>query len=412
MQATSFLSASATATTALTAPNVVCSTKNGPLLTAQTITVHAFPAPTGSTTYTVGFVPIGGISVTPPSAVVLSSSTNAAGLVFSINSLAGCGGTTAGANSITLQLTAAVNAGSAVNDNTVAVTDTVTAGAGNSALTAAPVTITCAYNSTGPVYVPGSPKLVSVTSAANLGTPFTVTNSSLPSLADPRPVGSCRNRHHQRREFHRSGCHGMRRIRRHHPDLQPSPGERTGARRQHRDYSGLLDDQPADCHACSQCPHQFDVVHQVVRCCRVANVNVTSTIANAFFTVNTATLPIWAYRGHHGGRCTERRQGGPLHYHERGRHTGARHIYGHDFLPCLRHRRLSCAHQPARDQQTSEAPDHFRQSDGGHLHSGRLGSHHSHNGRIQRLADTVHDDLRRRARASVDGQRTADRNRV
>ncbi len=203
VQATTYLSASATAATALTVTGVTCNTLTGPPATGQTFTVHAFGAPAGFS-IVVGVVQSPGLKVTAPAAVTLTSTTNTAGITFTVNSTAGCSnanGVTAntlaaGANTIPVQLTQSLNSAAAVNDNTVTVTDTITAA--TSALVVAPVTVTCGYNSVGPVYVPGAPKTVSVTSAANLGTPFTVvpgtvsgsviTPGSLPSWLTLLPV--------------------------------------------------------------------------------------------------------------------------------------------------------------------------------------------------------------------------------
>ncbi len=164
MQAnTAYLSASATATSALTA-SITCNTLTGPPSTQATFTVHAYPAPNSSTSYTVGVVQMAGLVVTPPSAVVLNSSTNTTGLVFKVSAAAGCASSTSGSNTFQLQMAVSVNGATAGSDVHTTVTDVVTAT--TSPLTAAPVTITCGYSSTGPVYVPGSPQTISVTSAA------------------------------------------------------------------------------------------------------------------------------------------------------------------------------------------------------------------------------------------------------
>jgi uncharacterized protein (TIGR03437 family) len=200
LQASSYLSASATAATPLTATGVTCATLTGPPALPQSFTLHAFGAPTGFS-IVAGFTQIAGLQVTPPSPNILTAATNVAGLVFKVNSAPGCGNANGlvsntlinGANTIALPLTAALNGASAVTDNSVTVTDTIATGAGTSALVAAPVTITCGYNATGPVYVPGTPRNVAVTSAANLGTPFTVTTGSLPTwlqLGPAAPAGA------------------------------------------------------------------------------------------------------------------------------------------------------------------------------------------------------------------------------
>ena len=191
MQATTLLSTSATAANVAPIPvaGVTCSTLNGPPLVGQTVTIHAFPAPTGTNTVTVGVVQTPGINVTLPALMILSATgavagsvSNVTGLVLKVNATAGCSNANGivantlvgGGNTIAVALTAQSNAGAVNTDNPLTVTDTITTGIGTSPLVAAAVTITCGYSATGPVYVPGTPKVVSVTSTANLGTPFTV----------------------------------------------------------------------------------------------------------------------------------------------------------------------------------------------------------------------------------------------
>lgn len=207
MQATTLLSTSATVanSSAMPVTGVTCATQTGPPLVGQTITIHAYPAPTGTNTVTVGVVQTPGIKVTLPASVVLSANgtssvagsvANATGIVLTVNATAGCSNAfgitantlVAGPNTIAVVLTASQNGGAANTDNGLTVTDTITTGVGTSALVAAAVTITCGYSSSGPVFVPGAPKIVSVTSAANLGTPFSVTTGSLPAWLVLSPV--------------------------------------------------------------------------------------------------------------------------------------------------------------------------------------------------------------------------------
>ena len=154
-----------------------------------------------------------GINVTLPAIVVLSATgavagtvSNATGLVLKVNSTAGCSNANGivanslvtGANTISVALTAQSNAGTVNTDNPLTVTDTIAVT--TSPLVAAAVTITCGYSATGPLYVPGAPKVVSVTSTANLGTPFTVvpgtvaggviTPAALPSWLVVSPIGA------------------------------------------------------------------------------------------------------------------------------------------------------------------------------------------------------------------------------
>jgi uncharacterized protein (TIGR03437 family) len=180
---------------------VTCATQTGPPLSPQSVVIRAFPAPAVGHTVTIGVTQTPGLKVTPAAGLVLSSTNNTAGLTFNVNSTAGCSnafGITAntlinGANTIAVVLTAQTDAGAVNTDNPLTVTDTITTGAGTSALVAANVTVTCGYNSTGPVYTPGTPQTVSVSSAANLGTPFSVTTAGLPAwlvLGPTAPSGT------------------------------------------------------------------------------------------------------------------------------------------------------------------------------------------------------------------------------
>jgi uncharacterized protein (TIGR03437 family) len=308
MQATTYLSALATSASALTSPGVTCSTQNGPPLAGQTFTVHAFGAPSGYS-IVVGVVPVPGLRITPPASVTLTAATNTVGLVFTVNSAAGCSNATvasantltSGANSIPIQLTAALNAGGAANDNSVTVTDTITAT--TSPLTVSAVTITCGYNSVGPVYVPGAPRAVSVTSAANLGTPVTVvpgtvsggviTPAALPSwliLSPSSPSGT-------------AGANAFNFT------VQASPNCGTFAGVQ-QTYALPLSNAPAPAVTVlitlnsgtispltvTPVPAAATISMSYVKssgAAGIANVLVTSTLPNAFFTLNTATLPLW-----------------------------------------------------------------------------------------------------------------------
>lgn len=299
MQA-SVLSASATATAALTATTVTCNTLTGPPNTGVNVTIHAYPAPTGTHTWTVGFTPIAGIKVTPPANVVLSSANNTAGIVFTINSLPGCAGlstSSAGVNSISLQLTSQADVGlstqqPAGNDVTVAVTDTLTATA--SPLVASNVTITCAYTAaSGPnpaVYVPGSPQLVGVTSAANGGTPFTVTTAGAPAwlgFGPAAPSGTAGTTSTYFTLFANPGCgaDGPSGDQTYSLPIAISPGPAVNITvTLHFTTKSPLTVTP------SSISLSYVKGSGVAA---VANVNVTSSVASAYFTVNTSTLPIW-----------------------------------------------------------------------------------------------------------------------
>ena len=167
---------------------VSCSTATGPG-SAATITVKPSSSTTltTSTAITVTFTsPTGGIVVTAPTNNVLSASNQTAGITFTVNTSPGCVGNTTGATVI--QFKAAVGTGSAANDATVTANDTVTT-ATSSGISANPVTITCALT-TGPVYTPGPAQLISITSAASGGIPFTVASGYASWLTLGTPSGS------------------------------------------------------------------------------------------------------------------------------------------------------------------------------------------------------------------------------
>jgi uncharacterized protein (TIGR03437 family) len=215
IQATTLLSTSATVANvaAMAVTGVTCNTLTGPAGSGQTITIHAVPAPLLTNTITVGIVQTPGIKVTGPPIMTLSATgavagtvSNATGIVLTVNSTAGCSNASgivantlvSGPNTIAIVLTAQSNAGAVNPDNGLNVTDTITSAA--SPLVAAAVTVTCGYSGVGPLYVPGAPRVVSVTSAANLGTPFTVvpgavsagiiTPGTLPSWLVVSPIGA------------------------------------------------------------------------------------------------------------------------------------------------------------------------------------------------------------------------------
>lgn len=163
LQATNVLSvASPTAT-------VTCSTATGPGA-AATIVVKPVTLLTGTNTLVVTFTPPGaGLVVTAPSTTTLSTTNQAAGLSYTVVVANGCVGASTGSTTLTFKA-------GGTNDVTVAVGDTVTST--TSGLSATPVTVTCAKS--GSTYTPGAAQTVSVTSAAAGGTQFTVDNSGVP----------------------------------------------------------------------------------------------------------------------------------------------------------------------------------------------------------------------------------------
>ena len=294
---TSLLSASATASSALTA-TITCNTQYGPSTTASgttavTLAVHAFPAPTGVNTITIGVVANSAVKMTPNTTSVLTAANNAAGLVFTVAAQPGCANTVSNANSLTVQLTAAVNAAAAGNDVTVAVSDTVTAT--NSALVAQPVTINCGYSASGPVYVPGAPQTVAVTSAAVGGTPFTadttVTYDPAYVILTPVAPGGTATAtasvfQIQAATLCGSGAGTDKNFNLHLVN-SPAPVVSVAVTLHYTTVS------PLTVTPVPSAPTLALTYTKTSGNAAIGNVSVTSTLANAYFTVNTATLPIW-----------------------------------------------------------------------------------------------------------------------
>lgn len=296
MQAT-ILSSSKTATAAITAPGVLCNTLTGPPLSPQSITVYAFPTPAVGTSVTVGVVQIAGLKITPPSPAILTSVTNATGLVFTINSVAGCAGlstASAGVNTITPQFTTQTTVGSGTPGavtNDVLPTVTATLTSLTSPLVAAAVTVKCYYNSVGPVYIPGAPQTVSVTSAANLGTPFTVTTAGLPSwlvLGPSSPGGTASTTSVNFTVQASAGCGGFAGTPASYAlPLATVPAATTPATVTINIVASTISPLTA-----TPTPVSISYVKSSGNA-TVANVNVTTSVPSVFFSVNTATLPIW-----------------------------------------------------------------------------------------------------------------------
>ncbi len=156
IKATDLLTATASVT-------VTCNTATGPG-PAQNIVVKPATTLTGSNTIVVSFSPAGnGLVVTAPTVQTLSTGNQSTGITYTVAVNAGCTNATNGAT--TLQFTAG-----GANDVTTSVTDNLTAT--TSALVANPVTISCVLS--GGTYTPGPAQIISVTSAATGGTPFSV----------------------------------------------------------------------------------------------------------------------------------------------------------------------------------------------------------------------------------------------
>ncbi len=289
------LSASATATTALSA-SITCSTQYGPSTistgtTPVTITIHAFPAPTSTNTITIGVAAVqnAAVKITPNTSSVLTAANNSAGLAFTVSAVPGCANSVSGSQPFSVQLTAQQNTGTVNNDVQVAVTDLVNAT--NSALTAPAVTVTCGYAAGSPAtYVPGTPQTVSVSSAAVGGTPFSVSaKSSWLALTPVTPAGTATTTATTFQISAAAGCGGFTSDQTGSITLSNAPGPSVSVTvTLHFTTLSPLTVTPV--------PAAPTISMTYVKGSNnsgFANVLVTLTLANAFFTVNTATLPVW-----------------------------------------------------------------------------------------------------------------------
>jgi len=285
------LSASASASTALTA-SIVCNTQYGPsynssgvLQSAVTITVHAFPVPTGTNTVTIGVVANSAVRITPNGSSTLTASNNTAGLAFTVVAVAGCANATSGSNSIPVQLTSQANSGTPQNDVNVTVSEAVTAT--TSALVAPAVTVNCGYAAGSPAtYVPGVPQTVSVTSAAAGGTPFTTSAVGTGIVVTPAaPAGTATTTATTFQVQAAAGCGGYTSDHSSSITLANAPAPAvTITVNIHFTTISPLTATPS--------PVTMTYVKGSNNA-GVANVLVTSSLPNAFFTVNTGTLPLW-----------------------------------------------------------------------------------------------------------------------
>lgn len=151
--------------------NISCNTASGPGQ-AQSITVKPATTLSGSGTIAVSVVqPGSGLVVTAPSTQTLSTTNQAAGIVYSVVAANGCVGVSTGTVKIQFQA-------GATNDASTNAAVTLTATASGLAPSPASVTLTCVKS--GSAYQPGSSQTVNVTSTAVGGTGFTVDNSANP----------------------------------------------------------------------------------------------------------------------------------------------------------------------------------------------------------------------------------------
>src|SRR5579872_6060096 len=168
MRANTLLNANPTVT-----GSVTCSTLTG-LGAPATVGVKTASALTGTAQVTVTFVPVAGLVITPASIVLTSANSQSAANLFTVNAAPGCVGLTSPGNPVvnsiqfkTVEVTPTL---ALANDASASVTSTLTVN--GSGLAAPAITVYCSHPSS---YVPSStPAVVSVTSAAVGGIPFTV----------------------------------------------------------------------------------------------------------------------------------------------------------------------------------------------------------------------------------------------
>ena len=147
-----------------------CSTTGG--TTAVTFVVRSSTTISSAIAITMGSVPAG-VTITPATSQTLTVAAQAAGITYTLRSAAGCAGATAGTNTVTLQFLA-----NSVNDLLLSISHQVVATT-SGLTTPSSVAITCVV--AGSVYTPGPAQAVSVASAvtaANGGSPFTVDTST------------------------------------------------------------------------------------------------------------------------------------------------------------------------------------------------------------------------------------------
>lgn len=154
---------------------LTCNTVNGPGAPVTIVIKPVTALTTGqSTAVTIGSLPPGVVVTTTPTTQTLTPSNQAAGIAYGINYAAGCVGATTGTSTPTFQPTAAGTAGV-----TVTVNSTVTATTSGLNTSPSSVALTCVLS--GTTYTRGSTQTVSVTSAAVGGTPLSLDGVNTPA---------------------------------------------------------------------------------------------------------------------------------------------------------------------------------------------------------------------------------------
>jgi hypothetical protein len=150
---------------------ITCNTQTG--TTPVSIVIKPVTPLSGSSTTVVTYAsPSGGLTVTPSTAT-LTSATNTTGVTFTVGFAAGCAGVTNAATP-TIQFKQG-----GTNDVTATITTNLAATVSGLTPNPASVTVSCVASGSSPYsYAPGPAQTVAVSStAANLGSPFTIVSS-------------------------------------------------------------------------------------------------------------------------------------------------------------------------------------------------------------------------------------------
>jgi len=157
--------------------NLTCNTQTGPGAAAPVTVKYSGTIGSNVVVVSTSAAPAG-VTITAPSAVTLNTTTNAAGLVYSVAVAPGCAGLTSGTNNLSFNFKSNSNGAGVQTD--IAITVVVIVTASQSALVApSTVALTCVYDGTS--WTPGPAVKASITSAATGGTPFTVTSAGVSS---------------------------------------------------------------------------------------------------------------------------------------------------------------------------------------------------------------------------------------
>jgi uncharacterized protein (TIGR03437 family) len=268
--------------------SVTCSPSAGPGLSGATVTVKPATALTGTATITVTFVQPTGLVVTPAS-VTLAAGSPAAGLSFSVNAAPGCVGLSPTSSfSNTIQFKTSTSTVTLANDATAAVSSTYTNSA--SPLVAPAVTVYCStLNGNHVPSSSGTP--VSVTSAANGGTPFTITGTSASWISVGSATGGTASGTAATFTAYAAGtCNsGVGTTGTITLQVLPPEGGNLAVTTSVTVTLVITSASPL-----TVAPTSISMSHvKGSGAVQTQNVSVTSSVASTYFTLNTTTLPIW-----------------------------------------------------------------------------------------------------------------------